>query len=150
VLFRTFWARFGWGHVPLMQSWPYWIILGVVIAGVIAALVAVWRWRKVFPWSVALFLCLALFGLWLVTFLRGANYPVQLRAIYYPTARYAFPVVIPALLFLNLGWYEIGLFIKNSLKVPSRWLSLAYILSWVYLNYYAMISIAQYYYQILS
>lgn len=150
VLFRTFWARFGWGHVPLMQIWPYWIILAAMLAGFLAAVPAMWRLRKNFPWPAAAFLGLALLGVWLQTLMRGANYPTQLRAIYYPTARYAFPVIIPTMLLLNLGWHEIGRALKNWLHLPGKVLSWGYVLAWAALNLYAILSIARFYYGFLS
>lgn len=145
VLFRTWWARFGWGHIPLMQPWAYWIISAAMLAGLFAAILAMLRLRVRFPWSAALLLGLALLGVWLQTFLRGANYPTQLRAIYYPTARYAYPVIIPSLLLLNLGWYEIGRSLKIHLHLPGRALSASYVLAWLAFNLYAILSIARYY-----
>jgi hypothetical protein len=146
VLFRTFWARFGWGNVPLMTSWPYWVILGSMLVGLIGAIVSAWRQRKVFPWSAALLLGLALFLVWLQAFLRGANYATQLRAIYYPTARYAYPVIIPMMLLLNLGWYELGRFLEFRLHAPRRGLEIFFVAGWLTLNLYAILSIANFYY----
>lgn len=145
VLGRTFWARFGWGHVPLMHSLPYWLIGAAVALGMLAALAAMLRRRRKFPWNAAVFLGLALAGIWLQTYIRGANYPTQLRAIYYPTARYAFPAVIPAMLLLNLGWYELGRALKIALRLPERVLIGGYLSSWLILNAYALLSIADFY-----
>lgn len=145
VLARTFWARFGWGHVPLMHALPYWLIGIGVVLGLIGAIVAMTRARQVFPWNVALFFGLALAGVLLQTYIRGANYPTQLRAIYYPTARYAYPAIIPALAFLNLGWYEAGRALQSLFHIPRRVLSIAYIATWVIFNLYALLSIANFY-----
>lgn len=145
VLFRTFWARFGWGHVPLLHPWAYGLILVVMLSGILAALAALWRLRKSFPWRSAFLLGLALLGISLQTLMRGANYPTQLRAIYYPTARYAYPAIIPALLWLNLGWYEIGRGLKNGLRLPGQALAGLYIAGWVIFDLYAILSIARFY-----
>ena len=150
VLFRTFWARFGWGQVPLMLGWSYWLLLTAMLVGIAGAAVLIWRKRKLLPWSALLFLGLAMGGLWLETFLRGSNYPTQLRAIYYPTARYAFPAIIPTMLLLNAGWYEIGRFLYRSLNISDKVLSIFYVAAWVIFDVYAVLSIAQFYYQILA
>ncbi len=145
VLFRTFWARFGWGHVPLLHGWAYWLILAAMAAGVLAAVAAMIRLRKVFPWRAALLLGLALLGVWVQTLMRGSNYATQLRAIYYPTARYAYPAIIPAMLLLNLGWYEAGRWLKQGLRLPGRALAVVYMAGWVVFDLYAILSIARFY-----
>jgi hypothetical protein len=146
VLFRTFWARFGWGHVPLLQSWPYALILVAMLAGLVGAIFAIWRLRRRLNWPVFVLLSLAFSGVWILAFMRGANYPTQLRAIYYPTARYAYPAVIPSMLLLNVGWYEVGKAAKNWLHWRGNVFKIGYILAWVIFNSYALFSIAKYYY----
>lgn len=145
-LFRTYWARFGWGHVPLLQGWSYWIVLAFTVVGVIGAVVAVWRLRRKIPWNVAVFLGFALLGTWTMTIGRGSNYPVHLRPIYFPTARYAYPVVLPSMLLLNLGWYETSRSLVRRLRLPRRVASALYIIALVAFDLYAILSIASYYY----
>lgn len=145
VLFRTFWGRFGWGHVPLLHSWAYGLVLAVVLIGLVAALTAMVRLRKNFPWAAVALLGLALLVIWLQTFLRGSNYATQLRAIYYPTARYAFPVIIPSLLFLNLGWYEVGRWLKRLARLPAGFLPIVYTAAWLLFDLYAVLSIVAFY-----
>jgi hypothetical protein len=145
VLFRTFWGRFGWGHVPLLHPWAYGLVLAAVLLGLAAALAAMIRLRKNFPWAAVVLLGLALLVLWLQTILRGSNYATQLRAIYYPTARYAFPVIIPSLLFLNLGWYEAGRWLKRLARLPDGFLPIAYTAAWLLFDLYALLSIALFY-----
>ena len=146
VLFRTFWARFGWGHVPLMQSWPYGLILVAMLLGLVGASFAIWHSRRRLNWPVVALLALAFLGVWIMAFMRGANYPTLLRAIYYPTARYAFPVIIPSMLLLNVGWYEVGRAIRNRLRWPAKVFKIGYILTWAVFDLYALLSIAKYYY----
>jgi hypothetical protein len=144
-LFRTFWASFALGHVELLHSWSYWVILAAAVLGLAGAILAIWRLRKTFPWREVVFLGLALLWGWLQTFLRGANYPTKLWPIYYPTARYAYPVIIPCMLLLNMGWYELGRVIKLTLRLPVKALEAGYILAWMVFNLYGILSIASFY-----
>ncbi len=145
-LFRTYWARFGWGHVPLKHSWSYLILLIATLLGVFGAGAAVWRLRHKLPWNVAIFLGLALLGTWMMTFARGSNYPIQLRPIYIPTARYAYPVVIPTMLLLNLGWYEVSRDLVNWLRLPMRVASAFFISALLLFDIYAILSIFLHYF----
>jgi hypothetical protein len=105
-LFRTFWATFGWGHVSLAGSRPYRILGFVTLVGGIGFVVYMLRrWRDL-PWDLIFFLGLALIASWGTTFVRGAIY-LGVYHLYLPVARYAYPAIIPTVLFLNVGWLEI-------------------------------------------
>jgi hypothetical protein len=146
VLFRTFWARFGWGQVPLLYNWIYSVILTLALAGVIGAMIAFWRKRKVLPWAVIVLFGLVFCIVWLQTFTRGSNYPTQLRAIYYPTARYAYPAIIPTMGLLCLGWLQIASWIKLKTNLPVIWFKALYISGWLVFDLLSILSIVKYYY----
>jgi hypothetical protein len=104
-MFRSFWGRFGWGHVLMLGSRPYRvlaIITGLALAGAAAFL---WRRRRLLSLEMLAFLGLAAAAAWIMTLVRSENY-VLLR-IYYPPARYAYPAIIPMLLLLHTGWSEL-------------------------------------------
>jgi len=106
-LFRTFWAKFGWGHVPLIGDHPYRYLGAVTIVLLGGAFYGVVRKRRVLPWEVLLILGIAILAVWFPVFVRGAIY-ISRPHIYFPVARYALPVIIPMALVFGFGWMEVS------------------------------------------
>ena len=119
MLFHTFWARFGWAQVTLVGYRPYSILGFFTLLGFAGAVVAFWRSRKQIRWELLIFLGLALVSLWGAALLRGITSYIN-GGYFIPVARYAFPVIIPSMLILNIGWLEIMRWIEHYLKVPQR------------------------------
>jgi hypothetical protein len=147
---RTFWAQFGWAQVPLILPFiprPYFLLALISLAGLGGAGMALQQRRLTLltlPWDVFLFLGVALAGVWGQTFLRGMDSLTYSWGI--PVARYAYPAIIPTLLVLNVGWLEI-------LRLLGKWLRMApkiqfavYLLFFVALDVFSLISIAHFYY----
>jgi hypothetical protein len=73
--------------------------------GVAGALVrAVRRWRSL-PWGVVAFFGAAMLISWGMTLTRGIVY-IALPNLYLPVARHSYPVIIPTMLLLCVGWLE--------------------------------------------
>ncbi len=157
-LFQTFWARFGWGHVPPLEPvWAYRLLLGFTLLGILGALLGAVRCWRTLPWDV-----IATFGLVVIlaTFLvltRGGPNIID-AAYYFPTARYIYPAVIPVLLLLVSGWLE------NFRLVHGTWLRLthkerstvqgdsqlagfylAYLAFFLTIDFLSILGVAQYY-----
>jgi hypothetical protein len=105
-LFRTFWGQFGWGHVPLLGHKPYRALAIVSTIGLAGAVIGLWRRRHRLPWTSLFFLGLALLAAWGMTLLRGISHFNAIQ-LYLPVARYAFIAIIPTVLILSFGWWEI-------------------------------------------
>ena len=108
-LLRTFWARFGWGHVPLLAGKglgkPYRLLAVITLVGLGGVLLALWQRRsrlRELPWGSLGFLTAAAALVWGTTLMRGATY-VLVRPLF-PVARYAYPAIVPTMFFLSLGW----------------------------------------------
>jgi len=106
-LFRTFWAKFGWGHVPLIGDHPYRYLAAVTLVLLGGTSYGGVRKRRVLPWDVLLILWIAIFAVWFPIFVRGAIF-LALPHIYFPVARYALPVIIPMALVFSFGWLEVS------------------------------------------
>lgn len=119
VLNSSFWGRFGWGHVRLAWEGAYTWLAVLGLTGLLGAAVrlshAVLRPGRNFPWPALAVLALGLAFLWGLTLVRGSNYLLRLWRVYYPVARYAYPVILPTWLGLTAGWLGI-------LSLPERWL----------------------------
>jgi hypothetical protein len=112
-LFYTFWGRFGWSHITLpgQLTFPaFWVVTGI---GILGALSAAWQYRRTLPGEPLMFLGLALVLVWATTLLRGANSAIS--AIFFPAARYAYPVIIPSMLILTTGWSQVP-------RLLNRWI----------------------------
>jgi hypothetical protein len=144
-LVRTFWAKFAWGHVPLLGHKPYRLLASITLLGVIGSVVAYWRKRTGLTWEVAIFLGLVLLLFWGMTIVRGAIY-VALPRVYIPVARYAYPAIVPTTLLLTAGWWGILSVGKDFIRIPDGLLVLIYGLAFVGLDVISLISIARYYY----
>jgi hypothetical protein len=106
-LFRTFWARFGWGNVPVFGGEiTYKILLVFTLLGIFGAILGAIRVPSRVPWDlVATLGLLSIFDLFLA-FTRGGAY-LPLMGFYYPTARHFYPVVLPLLLLFSAGWLNL-------------------------------------------
>lgn len=101
-LIRTFWAKFGWGNVPLLGHKPYRVLFLATLAGLLGWAVFLWKIRRTAPWHLVLFCALATTGIWGLALVRGSVYLAWTP--YIPVARYAYPAVIPTLAALVAGW----------------------------------------------
>jgi hypothetical protein len=104
-LFRTFWGSFAWGNVALAPSWyillRYGTLLGIAAAALRLLLIfgGLGRSRQL----AIIWLGVALLAVWAEVLLRGFFTVLNIKP-YIPTARYAFPVIIPTMLLLVAGW----------------------------------------------
>jgi hypothetical protein len=116
-LFQTFWARFGWGHVPLLgpkgaEDLPYQILAILTLVGICGALVGLIHRRRRASWEIVAVFSLALLLLWGLTLLRGMTY-LAYEHIYGTVARHAYPVIIPTMLIFCFGWFEIFTWVNS-------------------------------------
>jgi hypothetical protein len=139
-LFRTFWGRFGWGHISL-PSTVYWTLGVATLLAVAGAMIALWKVTQNKPrewiFSVA-FLGIAAGVIWFNALLRGF-FTVLDPTLYVPTARYAYPAIIPTFMLLAAGWRQIsirriGIIVALILMVVLDILSI-----WTIHTYYASI-----------
>jgi hypothetical protein len=162
-LFCTFWAWFGWGHVPLLVSQLYPLLLVVTLAGVLAGLVAMIRRAKSLPWDILAVLGMALLLVWGSSLTRSPAY-LAISHLFLPVARHAYPAIIPTVLLLASGWLEIMLWLDQlwkrfACRRPATWekllarrpkvglhsLSTLYVLLFLLLDVLSILSIARFY-----
>jgi hypothetical protein len=143
-LLRTFWAKFGWGNVPLLGSKPYRALAVVTLLGIAGAIWAIWQRRHALPWEVLLLLSLALLGIWTPAILRGIG--SLFGWAYIPPARYAYPVILPTVLVLNVGWLEILSILGRLVRMASKFQYALYLLFFAALDAFSILSITHFYY----
>ncbi len=151
TLFRTFWAKFGWGQIAISLPFinrPY-LLLGILtLIGLGGAVMAFYRNRRSLPWPILIFLGLALVGVWGQTFLRGilSVTPLTPPLIFIvPVARYACPAIIPTLLVLNSGWLEIRHCLERWTRLSHYFVFATYFLFFIGLDIAALVRIAHLY-----
>jgi hypothetical protein len=143
-LSESFWAGFGWGHVPLIGSWSYRLLKIGSLAGGIGAGIAIYRRRRRLRIDLALFIGLSLIAIWGSTLLRGADAMIE-GASRLPVARYAYPAIIPTMLLLIFGWLGISAELRRVIKIPESVVYLLFIGFFVALDILGVISLINYY-----
>jgi hypothetical protein len=145
AMLRTFWAKFGWGTVPLLGDKPYRVLAVVTLLGLGGAGWALWRRRLAIHWELFLLLGLALLGIWVPAILRGIG--SLFGWLYVPVARYASPAILPTILVLNIGWLESSRLLGRWLRVHPKVLLGVYLLFFVALDILSLLSIIHYFYR---
>jgi hypothetical protein len=145
-LLRTFWGKFAWGHVPLLGHKPYRALGFITALGLLGAGVLLWRKAGELPFEELFVLLLAMLGVTALAFVRGSNYVLQPRPVFFPGARYIYPAIIPMVLLLSAGWLEVFSALERTLKFPEWLKSVIYPLLLVGLDVYAVLSILAFYY----
>jgi len=113
-LLVTFWAKFGWGHVRLDKN-VYLALAAFSGLGILGAVLGIWQRRKGLIWPIVFLLGSALLAVWWLAVMRGVSSVLGVPFI--PAARYAYPVIFPTMLLLNLGWLEAGRLAARGLRL---------------------------------
>jgi hypothetical protein len=147
-LLRTFWAKFGWSHVflnvPFIRK-PYLLLTILTLLGLGGAGLVLWRKRAILPWNILLFLGFAITGIWGQALLRGVL-SLANNIVFFPGARYVYPSIIPAMLVLNAGWWQIGRSIEKWTRIPSSIKYMVFCFLFLCLDIAAIYTISQFYY----
>lgn len=143
-LFQTFWAYFGWGHVPLRFPHAYRILFLITLIGMIGGLMRVIRNRKRLDWNLLFFLGIVLIAVWSLAFLRGTGTLVDSRT-QIPVARYAYPAIFPTMLLLNAGWLEIFRRLQARFHLPEFLLPVGFFAFFIALDMLSILTILRYY-----
>ncbi|OGO30076.1 MAG: hypothetical protein A2Z16_12730 [Chloroflexi bacterium RBG_16_54_18] len=114
-MMETFWARFGWGHVPL--SWPaaYQVLNWTFLLGLLGAVAGTIRHIRSSSWDWFIMIFLSAGLIWFADLVRGVGYFTS-NDLYVPPSRYAFPAIIPIAVILCFGWYELARLIGAGMK----------------------------------
>jgi hypothetical protein len=101
IMFQTFWGRFSWQQI-FLPGWAYFVLGLISLFASSGAVYHAWTRRKHLDWVMILFLFLAILAIWLPAALRGLG--TLAGRPFIPSARYAFPSIIPLLIFFCAGW----------------------------------------------
>lgn len=144
-LFKSFWAKFGWGNVPMIGSKTYWALGIVTLVGALGTLFSLKATSKKTQWEALLFLGGASLAVWIFSWVRGSYYLIYKP--YIPSSRYAYPVIIPTVTFLCLGWSLFATKISKLIQFPNRIWSGIFGAFFVGLDLLAFLSINNFYYR---
>lgn len=143
-LLRTFWAKFGWGQVPLLGRKPYRSLILITAAGLLGAGLALYQRRYVLRWDLLFWLAALLLGVWGIVLSRGATY-IFVSNPFLPVARYAFPAIIPTMLGLTVGWWSVLALAARRGRIHPQIPSLLIVGFFLVLDLYSAISIITFY-----
>jgi hypothetical protein len=145
-LFTSFWARFGWGNVPLIGFRPY-LFLGILtFAGLIGGIIHLGKRGHTLLWDVVIFFGSTLAVVWGAAIMRGIG-SILSGPVFIPSARYAYPVIIPSIFLMTIGWNEILKYAAHPFSLSKKWQYTIYFLFFVVLFFLSMISIINFYYR---
>jgi hypothetical protein len=141
-LLRTFWGQFGWGHIRLSRN--VYIMLSILTTlGVIGSLVRLWRNRIGIAWPILAFLGAAILGIWGAALVRGILSIAG--AVFIPSARYAYPVIVPTIGVLCLGWAEWPHLVQRWIPLPAKTKITIYIILFLLFDLLSIWTIARFY-----
>ncbi|MFC2043249.1 ArnT family glycosyltransferase [Chloroflexota bacterium] len=163
-LLRTFWAKFGWGHVALVGGHPYRWLGIITLFGIFGSILSVLKKWSHISWDVIFLLLIVIIVSWGAAFVGGAIF-VGVPHTYIPVARHAYPAIIPTLIVLCFGWIaifrgmivltlsilkRIGFMNLQVLKIPDnslpdRVIILLMFTFFILLDFYSIVSIAHHY-----
>ena len=151
-IFKTFWAKFCWGQVSLLSnnSWlqPYRALLVITYLGIAGAVITGYKLSRQNSHEFVFLLMIAI-----VTILVALFYGVYIMGgslryrPYIPTARYIYPAILPASLFLVLGWQGISAWLIKIIKVARPIMTYLYLVFFLALDIFAFASVYAYFYQ---
>lgn len=103
-LFESYWARFGWNHVALPQS-VYIFLGGGTLLGLLATLSTLPQVgsRSVETCTILFWFALCAGLIWVAALARQ-GLPFWDAQIFTPSARYAYPAILPTAMSILLGW----------------------------------------------
>ena len=142
---RTFWAKSGWGHVPLLGHKPYRVLAVFTLLGMLGVGLYVIRKNFRLDWAMVVLFMLFIGTAWGMTIIRGANYVMIPYKLYIPVARYVFPAVVPALFVFSGGWWTLLSYPKKWLKLENQLIYLLPVIALLILDIYAIYSIYRFY-----
>jgi hypothetical protein len=104
ALFRSFWAKFGWGQIALIGSKPYrWLLIASFLS-LIGSIVGI---RRKFNWSGFRFVLWLLINLILsigYAWFTGISMGSYIARAYIAVARFIYPSIIVIMTVLTFGW----------------------------------------------
>lgn len=147
-LFQTFWAKFGWGHVPLIVPSTYkLVLLPFTVLAFLGVGLGFWQRRKQLsqmPWDSFFLLGIASLVIWGMALIRGTSY-LFIGWAGFVVARYAYPAIVPAILMFSAGWLVLLELIERRLSLPTWGKYLVYFGGLLILNIISLISIYNFY-----
>lgn len=142
---KTFWGMFGWGHVPLRGFHPYTLLGIITLVGIAGAIFTISRRIHQIPWEVALLIGFSAAVIWGVALMRGVPTLVE-GNLFVPSARYAYPAILPTILLLVIGWWRLLRKIGHRLNISRGVLLGMYYSLFLILDILSIYSIWTYYY----
>lgn len=118
-LVQTFWARLGWSHVTLLLPVAYLALLWLTLFGLLGAGIAWFRARREADHTLMLILLGIALLSWLSTLTRGVVTWGSAGG-YLPAARHSFPVMVPTMSALLIGWKQWGSWLSRGSQLWLR------------------------------
>lgn len=104
-LVQSFWARFGWAHVRLIIPEVYVALTWLTVLCLVGAGIALVSRKSRIDSGVWFIVLLAVMISWGATLTRGMGL-LGMKGLYLPPARHSYPVILPTLLVICLGWRQ--------------------------------------------
>lgn len=142
VIFRSFWAKFGWGEVTLIGSKPYRAFYIATIIMLIGCLIGLFKKFNLIGLHFSIWLGLNIFLSLGFAWFTGISMNSYIGKPYIPVARFIFPVILAIFTFWCFGWVSWMEFVHKRF----RWITYAiYILLFLLLDGLSIASVIAHY-----
>jgi hypothetical protein len=125
---------------------PYSFLGILTVAGIIGGMMALGKRGHILLWDVVLFFGAALIVVWGAAIMRGIG-SILSGPVFIPSARYAYPVIIPSVFLLTVGWKEILDFVGRYFSIFTKRQHTIYLLFFMGLILMSLSSIINFYYR---
>ena len=112
-LFRTFWATFGWGSIPLIGSRPYRALLIMTGLGLLGAVIAFYRKFNRHHLILAVWLVANIAMEFLYALYTGVAMGSVIGRAFLPVARFIYPTILAIAAILCVGWLTVVRLLPN-------------------------------------
>ncbi len=142
VIFRSFWAKFGWGEITLVGAKPYRAFYIAMIMMVVGCILG---FKKKLSWSglqISIWLGLNIFLSLGYAWFTGISMNSYIDKAYIPVARFIFPTILAIMAIFNFGWA----FWMELIHARYRWISYAiYVILFIILDVLSIMTVIGYY-----
>jgi hypothetical protein len=141
-IFRSFWGKFGWGHILWVGGKPYILPLVFTIVAIIPGFYGMVKNIPKYKFPILLWFGIATLCVFFYSWFTGISMESYFLSPNYPDARYMFPAVLILMGIIATGWDRI---ISTFPIKVRKYGYILYFLFFIYLDFLSIYTIQKFY-----